>query len=128
MNEITVTLGGRQFALPKLTIRNETEWRRDAKATMAPLMQVGDLATLEINNAADIARAVQAFGEWLDPMDALNTLIAYAPGVLGPERDWLEEHVYSDEVIGELMHLFFIGPPAKASRLNGAVPARMATT
>jgi hypothetical protein len=128
MNEITVTLSGRKFSLPKLTIRAETTWRREAKATMAPLLQAGDLATLEISNAADIARAVAAFGEWLDPMTALETLIAYAPAVLRPEQEWLEEHAYSDEVIGELLRLFFIGPPQRQTRrANGAAPVLSAT-
>ena len=122
MNEITVTLGGRQFTLPKLTIRAEAEWRRQTKEVMAPLLGVSELAQMELATVADMAKAVQAFGEWLDPLDALNVLIAYAPGVLEGQREWLEEHAYSDEVIGVLLRLFFTGPEARASRRNGVAP------
>lgn len=127
MNEITVTLGGREFGLPKLPIRAEAEWRRNAKEALAPLLQAGDLAEMQVSTAADIARAVAMFADWLDPLTALDTLIAYAPGVLAPQREWLEEHAYSDEVIGVLLRLFFVGPARTISRSNGAAPARMPT-
>ncbi len=128
MSEITITLGGRQFALPKLPIRAEAEWRSGAKDTMAPLLQAGDLAEMQVNSAADIARAVAMFADWLDPLDALQTLIAYAPQVLEPEREWLETHAYSDEVIGVLLRLFFVGPARTTLHSNGVAPARMQTT
>jgi hypothetical protein len=128
MNEIMVTLGGRQFALPMLNTRPEAEWRRKAQEVLAPLLQAGDLAQMEISNAADIARAVSMFGNWLDPMAMLDALIAYAPTVLGPEREWLEYHTYGGEISGALLQLFFFGTAPIKSGANGVVPKRIATT
>lgn len=130
MNEITVQLGGRAFVLPKLTIRAEAEWRRTARETMAPLLQAGEMANVQVATAADIARVVQQFGEWLNPLAVLETLIAYAPAVLGPEREWLEEHAYTDEVIGVLLSVFFTStmPQQQRSMRNGSAPAHMPTT
>ena len=130
MREVTITLGERQFVVPQLTIRSEARWRKQAEEALAPFWDATGLMQFDVGNAQDLKRMISQVGALMDPMAALDAICAYAPQ-LAAEREWIEEHCYSDEIFGALVALFF-GQLRQLERLpqalNGAMPKATATT
>ena len=108
MREVTVRLGGREFVVPQLTIREEAKWRKQAEEALAPFWDAASVMQLDISQPGDLRQMITQLGALMDPMAALDAVCAYAPQ-LANEREWIEEHTYSDEVFGALVGLFFGG-------------------
>ncbi len=130
MREVTIKLGERVFTVPQLTIKHEAKWRRTAEEALAPFWDATGLMQLDINQPGDLRKVVDQISRLMDPIAAIDAICAYAP-TLAAERDWIEEHCYSDEVIGALVALFF-GQLRQLEQLpqalNGAVGKLSPTT
>lgn len=124
MREVTIKLGGRDFVVPQLTIRDEAKWRKQAEEALAPFWDAVGLMQLDISQPGDLRKMVSQVGALLDPLAALDAVCAYAPQ-LAAEREWIEENTYSDEALGALVQLFF-GQLRQLERLpqslNGSLP------
>jgi hypothetical protein len=130
MREVTIKLGGREFVVPQLTIRNEAKWRKQAEEALAPFWDAVGLSDMSISQPDDLRRLVSQVGSLLDPMAALDAVCAYSPA-LSADREWIEENCYGDEVIAALVNLFF-GQLRQLERLpqalNGSLQKAMPTT
>ena len=130
MREVVIKLGERVFTVPQLTIKHEAKWRRTAEEALAPFWDATGLMQLDINQPGDLSKIIDRVGALLDPLAAIDAICAYAPQ-LADEREWIEEHCYSDEVFAALVALFF-GQLRQLERLpmtlNGALPQAGATT
>lgn len=130
MREVTIKLGGKEFIVPQLTIRDEAKWRKQADEALAPFWEATTLMQLDISQPGDLRKLVSQVGALMDPLAALDAICAYAPQ-LQQEREWIEENTYSDEVFGALVGLFF-GQLRQLERLpqalNGSLPRPTKTT
>jgi hypothetical protein len=130
MREVTIKLGGREFVVPQLTIRDEAKWRKQAEEALAPFWDAAGLVEMTFSTPDDLRTMVSKIGALMDPLAALDAVCAYAPQ-LTAEREWIEENTYSDEVFGALVGLFF-GQLRQLERLpqalNGSLSKLSATT
>ncbi len=123
MREVTIKLGGKEYVVTQLTIRNEATWRGRAQQALAPLWDAAGLLETDITQPGDIVAMIGKVSDLLDPLPALDVVCAYSPA-LQADREWIEENAYSDEVFGVLVTLFF-GQLRQLERLPGALNGAM---
>lgn len=127
MREIEIQLGEKVFRVAQLRIREEVRWRELARPLVEP---IGELVVASgMSNPTPERMTKLAFTSSLfsDPLLTLEAICAYSPA-LTAEREWIEEHAYSDELVLALLLLFFAGTsPRMTSPISGA-PLGSATT
>ena len=117
--QITVTLGGRQYSIEKLPIRQSQRWRQSLAEPFGEISQTLEAASLvEVDQLSDIAGLVRrASGVLLGSVDKMLDLLFAYSSALAADREYIEENAYDDEALAA-----FVERPAVQRGL--AIPAR----
>lgn len=124
MNEVTVTLGGKSYAVKQLPIRANREWRKrfdePIDKMLSAFQEVGKASQIEFEDGKEmakkigallVARAGEIAGVLLASMDmVLDGLFAYAPE-LEADRERIETTATDDEAMAAFVEVLKIAYP-----------------
>jgi len=101
--QIKVTLGGREYTLESLPIRQSKVWRDKLAVPFAMLsqaIQTAGVVELTVAQLPDISRLVRQFsGVLLGSVDTMLDLLFEYSSALRDDRDWIEENAYDEEAL-----------------------------
>lgn len=112
MKQATIQLGGREYTLGELPLRQATAWRQRLSALFGgAAQQVAQLPETQIDNAQDLGNLLSTLkGMLVESVDlAFELLVAYSPA-LEADREFLLDNAYPSEVLDgfwEAMKLAF---------------------
>jgi hypothetical protein len=110
--QVTVNLGGREYVISALPIKQSKAWREQLAVPFGTLASALTSAnTVEVNQFADIASLVRSMsGVLLGSVDMLLELMfSYSPD-LESDREWIEENAFDEEALAafaEVLKLAF---------------------
>ncbi len=115
---ISIELGGRAFTVRQLPIRADAEWREKAKPMVEPVMEIAMQTGVAIPTPDRLAKLAVVNAMLFEPLQMLDVIVAYAPEQLEPERQWIEDNAYSDEIMGAVFTLFLATGTSKPTLAN----------
>lgn len=124
MRIIQITLAGKQFNVPQLTIKADGIWRAKAKPVIEPVAELAIAAGGVRPTPEQMTKLAFTSSLFVDPQATLDLVLAYDP-TLAAQRTWIEEHAYAEEALQALLALFFGMSPL--TRNGSAMPAAETT-
>ena len=111
--QITVTLGGRQYSIEKLPIRQSQRWRQSLAEPFGEISQTLEAASLvEVDQLSDIAGLVRrASGVLLGSVDKMLDLLFAYSSALAADREYIEENAYDDEALAAFVEVLKLAYP-----------------
>lgn len=111
--QITVSLGGKQYTIEKLPIRQSKQWRGRLAEPFGEIATALESASVvEVDQLGDIAGLVRrASGVLLGSVDKmLDLLFAYSTA-LANDREYIEENAYDDEALAAFTEVLKLAYP-----------------
>jgi len=111
--QIIVTLGGREYTIKTLPIRQSRKWREKLAGPFGELVDVLEGAgTIELNSWRDIAGLVRVLsGRIIGSVDLiLDLLFDYSPE-LRADQEWIEENAYDEEAMAAFVEVLKLAYP-----------------
>lgn len=108
-----VMMGGRQYTLQALPIRQSAEWRSRLQGPFARLTRIlRNVGTIELTDGNDLSALIEAVNETLiGSVDmVLDLLFAYSPA-LAADRERIANEAYDDEAIRALVEILRLAYP-----------------
>lgn len=110
--EVTVSLGGKTYAVKALPIARAKVWREELAAPFGELARaLTSATTVEIDQFGDIAALVKQFsGVLLGSVDTMLDLLFSYSDELKTDREWIEQNAYDEEALhafSEVLKLAF---------------------
>lgn len=111
--QITVTLGERQYTIDKLPIRQSKHWRQSLAEPFGEISQTLETASLvEVDQLGDIAGLVRrAAGVLLGSVDKMLDLLFAYSSALAADREYIEENAYDDEALAAFVEVLKLAYP-----------------
>ena len=120
---ITVTLGDREFEVEALSIRESKSWRHKFSERLQPLLDIlPTLPDVDITKPEELVKLTPVVqGLLTDYLDeAIEVLFEYSPA-LNEEREWIEDNATEKEAIAALMGVLKLANPFPLAGLSGVV-------
>lgn len=122
--QITVTLGERQYVIDKLPIRQSKLWRQSLAEPFGEISQTLESASIvEVDQFGDIASLVRrASGVLLGSVDKMLDLLFAYSATLAADREYIEENAYDDEALAAFVEVLKLAYPLE--QLMSAIRGR----
>lgn len=111
--QITVTLGERQYIIEKLPIRQSQRWRQGLAGPLGEIAKTLELAAVvETNQYADIATLIQrASGLLIEYVDKILDLLFAYSAALAADSEYIKENAYDDEALAAFVEVLKLAYP-----------------
>jgi len=125
MKKITVTLGGKDYTVKQLPIRQAKEWREQLKKPFATLSgALSSVNKIELTNGSDLAKLINSLSDSvIDAPDMMFELLCAYCADIATDKEHIFDNAYDVEVqtafvevikfaypFGKLMGLLRSGP------------------
>lgn len=136
MQNKTITLGGKQYAIVELPARKNAAWRKEFEAQIGPLLSIIEQAGagVELASSEDLLRVANQIGRVLvqSPDILIGLLFSYASN-LAANREAILDSAYDSELITAFTAVLglaypFGGLARLASLASGSTGKASATT
>lgn len=128
---VTVTLGGRDYSLARLELRQASAMRKMINQQVEPIMELVQRAPgIEIKDVEQVGKVLDGLRQVLfNSIEILFDLLCEYSAEISKDREWLLDHAYDEEVIeAALVMVKQLFPFGAAGTMLSGLAANMTST